>query len=364
MLAMIEMGRKTIKKEDFMKKLIIFVVSIILLLGMVSCTGGDVSKEDTDNFLAQFEDTSAFKDARLGSEDEQTATYAMSDFFGKTGNTKGGLFNLPILNPYNSKVIDGEYGTYEWDSDSMKWVCTDETYPTDGYLYKWTFIDENDNEHDAQFLFDNLSFFEVVYSDDYEEYTDSIPTSMHAALIIDEDTLVTFNYTSEFEGDGDLSQIRHLEATLTFVGHSEIEVEFDGSVYIMQEDSMPTVDMARIRFTDIDDNWWEVYRIEDVEETEESSSATFVYENSEGWNVTVDATNTNVVENEIEYGRTDLDGEITKDGRHAADIEGVLWSPADETHVPYVNVIYPDGTIEPIDMAGVMSGMGSTLGLK
>ncbi len=349
-----------------MKKLIILAVSIILLLGMVSCSGGDVSKDETSEFLAQFEDTSAFTSERLNSEDEQTATYAMSDFFGKTGGVKGGLFGFPIVGIAESKVLDGEYGTYEWN-DTLGWTLTDPNFPEDGYLYKWTFTDENSVSHDAQFLFDNLSFFEYIYDDPYgEQLTDTIPTSIHAALIVDEDTLVTFNYSSEINSNP--MELTHLEATLTFVGHSEIEAEFDGSIMpdSNMEISYVNVDMARLRYTDIDDDWWEEYRMENLDESEngDTATATFVYENSNGWNVTVDATNTKVIENEIEYNRTDLTGEITKDGNHAANIEGVLWNPADENHIPYINIEYPDGTIEPIDITGIMGEMENDLGLK
>ncbi len=334
-----------------MKRVLVLFFSVALLLSFASCFQGEVETSETQDFVGDFETMAMDPSQKLDSEDEIVAVAAMSDFFNKGGAVKAleipmSLIGIEYDNSVETKVFEENYGTYEWDDVNYEWVLVDDATPTDGFLYKWTFIDSVGGEHDAEFLFNELSFYE-----------DTLPTHFFAGLSVDGQSLEELEFEATYSGTGEDLMLTHTQATLTFVGYSEIEVELNGSIYLNSEDDgdISWIDDARIRFTDLVENYWEEYSIV----VHDEDNLTFTYENSDGWKLETDLAHSE----EDAYDKIVITGEITKDGDHAADIDGVIWLDEygnlvmDETHTSYLNIIYPDGTIE-----NVMADMGGTAG--
>lgn len=305
-----------------------------------------VTVEDTEQFISDLEELFSDPASKVDGENGEMSMAAANDFFTKGGTARTG-FLLPFtyLEPSSKSLLPyDEFGTYEYDDSLYDWVLVENT-PTDGYLFTWEFEDSLGDLHDASFLFDDISY----YSGDPDEET---PTSLAITLAVDGDDITMFEMTADYEtiSDpdwGDEYVPVELSVTWTIIDENAITVGYEG--HLDADDEMQ-IDAMHIRFEDFINDVWEDYVVEQL--TEETFRWTM--ENNEEWKVILEnEVPTEVTVDEIVIEVVDLTGEIQKYGKHAADLEGTSYMPEMyPDYISYLNAIFPDGTVEPIDIGG------------
>jgi len=319
-----------------MRRFVMFGVAIVLVFGLISCSRAP-SPADTEAFLSG-----------LGSIGQtsmnSTAGKALMDLSSKnppTGTKFKGVPSLNIKNIWNagryievSKGIEEVYGT--WEYRNFEWVRVDSTYPENGILWRWPFLDSAGDAHTAEFLLDSLTF---VYID-----TDTIPTRIYASLDIDNEQVLWGSYHGTFNDNGNLTDG---DARVDIVGIVQYGGEASDLVYNDPENPDEATS-GNIHFWAIDHTQGD-YRVDLYITFNEDESGNIRLTDSDGWEIDVDVSApVEVVEDSVTYTRVDLTGEITKNGRHAADIEGTIWDPEDDDHESVIYVVFSDGSRRPI----------------
>lgn len=317
-----------------MKKL--FWLVPVLLVFVVSCSRAP-SQEETEDFLTGL--------GRIGETSmNSTAGKALVDLSSKnppTGTKFKGIPSLNIKNVWNagryievSKGIEDVYGT--WEYRDSEWVRVDSTHPENGILWRWSFLDSADDAHTAEFLLDSLTF---VYID-----MDSIPNRIYASLDIDHEQVLWGSYHGTFNDNGNLT---HGDARVDIVGIVQYGGEASDLVYNDPENPDEATS-GNIHLWAIDHTQGD-YRVDLYITLNEDESGDIRLTDSDGWEIDVDVSApVEIVEEPYTYIRVDLTGEITKNGRHAADIEGTIWDPEYGDHKSEVYIVFSDGSRRPI----------------
>lgn len=341
-----------------MKSKLIVLTVIVLALSLSSCflLPQDVDVNETKDFMTEFE--SDMNGENIEGENTQLAMAAAGDFFGKGGTAADYLLPFSFIDKdRDSKLLlDSLYGTYELDStttDSIywyyEWTLTDDTYPANGYLYKWSFVDTSDNLHDAELLFDSITY----YSGDADEET---PTNLYIKMSVDNNELLHIHYDATYvtEQDGSGNDnfvpesmtvswgiVDEYEISISYQGHTEDDPD-DGYVLV--------VDQSQLRIEDqINDEWVEYTVTSNDDET-----GNIIVEYDTGWKFDIDTEVSETVidpDTETEYEKIPFTGELTKSGTHAADLEGIIWNPNNIYNPSYhshMTATFIDGSEETI----------------
>ena len=352
-----------------MKSKLIVLTAIILALSLSSCflLPQDVSVNETKDFITEFEEDINGNAQDIEGENTQVAMAAAGDFFGKTGTVDNYLLPFSFIDKDRDAklLLDSLYGTYELDStttDSIywyyEWTLTDDTYPANGYLYKWSFVDTSDNSvHDAELLFDSITY----YSGDADEDT---PTNLYISMSVDNSELLHIHYDASYVTEQDSMGndnfvpesmsvswgiVDEYEITVSYEGHTEDDPD-DGYILVIDQSSLRIEDQ-------INDEWIEYTISSNADET-----GNLIVEYDTGWKFDID---TDVAEtvmgdyygSQIEYTKIPFTGDLTKDGNHAADLEGIIWdpnNPANASYQSYMTATFVDGTEETIDIEQVL----------
>ncbi len=334
-----------------MKRNLFYFITFVVIFMIASCSlfEGEVDETETTSFITDLEST-ASGDIEVGGENTALVEAASSDFYTKGGTAINYMVPFSYLNTNKPAklLMDTTYGTYEYQYNSeygyYEWVCTDESYPSNGYLYKWTFEDTAGTTHNAELLFDEITY----YSGDPDEYT---PTNLDITLSIDNDSLAQLHYEANYQtvtGEyGD--EYWPIEATVSLEIYDEVKITFSYEGEVTEdEEGDPTMDINTfsLKLEDFVNDEWVEYTVTSTGE----KTVNFVMENNEGWKIDIDTEEPiETIEDDIEYTRIDFAGELTKDNNHAADLDGVIWEPSDYfTHRSYMIATYPTGDADTI----------------
>lgn len=317
------------------------ILAGVIVVGLVvsfSCKKQEISKDETVSFLTGINQT--------GTDLINTTTFnTLADFLSKNPpigiakkkvTFKGHSIELPYK--LQAKEVKGGiedlYGTWEWQDTG--WVHIDPNNPQAGILFRWNYIDTS-GIHTAELLMDSIQF-EVIN-------TDTLPTRLHIALFLDGNKIAEFSYTASFTSNGNYN---YLKVVVSLTGYGQVGFEFKNPVW--RENGYGDYELAAftariwiINYTNHN------YRVDLTITKNEDDSGTITFTDSDGWKLVVNVSEPQrVVENGIEYKKYNISGEITKDGRHAADIQGTVWDPSDDTHISTIYVIFTDGSREPL----------------
>jgi hypothetical protein len=320
-----------------MKKLFL----VVLMLGLVLSCSKPVAKEDTQKFVNDFQTKNENLYANVSNSKGFKALKSMPSgaILKKFSESSFMKLNIPHVASLTSNFIFGKgkdvsgFGTYEWH-DTI-WVCTDSTYPANGFLFKWTYYDSVENKNvNASFLFDSLEI-QVIGSD-------TIPKKAHALLKADDTNLVQGRFDANWVPVDTIAAPKDLNANITFYGIAQFGIELIDVSWELTPDGEgiePRSGTFHFWVIDYQNN---NYRVDYTVKMLSQTHATFTAEDSDKWKIFVDAT--------AVLGDTTvatLDGEITHSNKHAADIDGKIYEPDNyENPRSYVDVIYPDGTKE------------------
>ena len=315
---------------------ILFISLVAILLG-VGCKKSAPPQEQTEEFLS--------RPADIGETVENSLTgQALSDFFEKfsyMSKEKPNLFSKDgIKNAWKwftrttrTKQDIDVYGTYEWND--TEWVLVDSTYPVDGYLFKWTFTDSANTQHNAELLIDSVE----IYTD---MYGDSLPERMHSSLKLDNQELAWMHFDASYTTQG-IPESVNFKAELVGI----IQVGLEGEITGITMEFRPIAELEAWIVDYTQNN----YRMDFKFIGNSDNTMSIEWWDSDGWKLTMDfSAPTVVTESNYTGKKTDVTGEITKKNTHAADIEGTLWEPELEPdHVSEVYVVWPDGTKTPLE---------------
>ncbi len=301
------------------------VVGLGLLLIVASCSS-DTSRDDTEGFLSGL---SSMFDGAATSE----SSVLLQDFnnteppvtqLASVGSLVAPTENLRKLrDPFG---LDTLYGTWRYYA-TPGWVQTDPSDPADAILFEWVHLDTTDmSEHDAYVLFDSLSFF-----------SDSLISAMRVSVGLDDSEIAWLKFGVEYvtfeEADSayliyeivGCYQLGVSVATLFDVDDVDTSavdsIDFVGTIHLWAIDRTNNdyqVDLYLTRYAD--------------------DSGELVLRDSDGWELNLDVSV--VVEEDGEYEKRDVSGEITENGEHAASIEGHFWDPDDISHPSVVTIIF------------------------
>lgn len=334
-----------------MKSKLIVLTVIVFALSLSSCflLPQDVSVDETQDFMEDFE--SDMNGENIEGENTTLAMSAATDFFGKTGTADNYLLPFSFLKKDRDAklLLDSLYGTYEFDTTSLTWELTDDTNPANGYLYKWSFVDTSYTSHDAELLFDSITY----YSGDPDE---EIPTNLYIKMSIDNDEIVHVHYDAQYTTEQDeLGNDDYVPTSMTvswgIVDEYEITISYQGHT---EDDSdegyILVVDQSQLRIEDLINDEWVEYTVTSTGD----ETANIVVEYDTGWKFDIDTevSETVIDENtETEYEKTPFTGELTKAGTHAADLEGIIWYPNNlnnSSYHSYMTATFVDGSEETI----------------
>ncbi|MEO0292784.1 MAG: hypothetical protein ABIN61_01000 [candidate division WOR-3 bacterium] len=307
-----------------------FLVVVGLLLVVTSCGKKEVSKDETEEFLAGLSTT--FAQAMMSE-----ANQVLYDFTQYEPPLPGVSSYVPTLEAsLTMKKLRGFrqppgfeslYGTWEYDVDSACWVHKNPNNPSNGILFLWVFIDTVGNSHPASLFVDSFAF-----------YQDTLPKKVWAKLGLDNKDLAWIKFKAEYNSP---EEIKNLSLIYEIIGCFQIGFSILTPIAINTLDSEF---VGTLRFWAINRKSND-YRVDLTLTRKEDDSGVIVLEDSDDWKMTV---NISKPIYEGDYEKRTVKGEITKDGAHAADIEGVIWDPEDMEHQSVVMVIFSDGSEEPL----------------
>jgi hypothetical protein len=313
-----------------MWKIVSVVVGFGLLLMLASCSK-EVSSDDTKGFLSGL--NTMFGEAYMNESSQ-----ILNDFIGKeppmgpSSITSGPEVTLSEENMRSLRApygLDTLYGTWDYVVDSMKWVHTNPNNPPNAILFQWEYVDTGMESHNAQLRIDSLDF-----------YRDSLPTEIWAGIKIDDD--ITWLAWLKFEATYvSLEQVSALSLIYEIVGYFQIGASISSPTVIDTVDFAGTVHFWAIDRTSHN------YKVDLTITVNENKSINLVLEDSDGWKMDLDIStivDTDIVE-DVTYEKRNINGEITKNGNHAADISGFIWNPDDNgTHDSEVTIVFSDDT--------------------
>ena len=344
-------------------QIILMAVLLIFVFSISSCflLPQDVTQTEIEDFLDTFEDDVNAGVNDIEGENTELAMAAATDFFSKGGTAADYLipFNLMNGDMDTKLLLDTVYGTYEYDSTSYNFILTDDSYPTDGYLFIWSFIDTSiDNEeHSVELLFDRITY----YAGDPDEET---PNTVDITLSIDDTELVYITFDAEFTTETDefgYDEYVPIDLSVTWgiTDEYNITIGYEGHTEDDPiDDYVLVVDEANFRVEDeINDEWVEYTITSTGDET-----VNLVVEYDTGWKIDIDTEDPEYVDGPyggqtIEYTKIEFTGELTKDGVHAADLEGVIWDPnnlLNPAYKSYMIAVFEDGSEHQIDINQVI----------
>lgn len=308
-------------------KIILSIAIFALLLSSVSCSDNKIERDETENFLVGLQ--SMLLNVYMSEPSQALESFndnepPAPEFFSE------GIMETPKANfrklrdPYG---LDTLYGTWEYDTITGEWNFVSPGEPADAILFKWVYLDIADDAHDAELLIDSLDF--------YEAEEDTLPTSIWVGLAVDGNDLAWLkfgvHYISIEKLDSaslvyDVIDIYQVGASI--VGNMDMDttlmdsMDFVGTVHIWAE------------------NLSNGYRVDYIVTRYEDSGGLLVLEDSDGWKMEVSVSED--VSSDPDSQRRNIVGEITKDGKIAATIEGYFWIPEDKTHQSDVTIIFAD----------------------
>jgi hypothetical protein len=317
------------------KRLVAGVI-VMGLFFLTSCKKQDIQKDETAAFLTSLNNT--------GTELTTTPAFnVLSDFMSKNppigfGGKRvikfnGHEYNLPLK--IEAKGVKGGiedlYGTWEWQDTG--WVHVDPNNPQKGILFRWTFYDTTFTAHQAALLIDSIEIYVIG--------SDTLPQKVHIALYLDNPKIADLSINLQYNTN---EQITYLKVVFTVTNEFQIGVEAKNLQYD-QNGSLIALQL-HLWITDYKNH---NFRRDITLTVRSDDSGSIVYTDSDDWKLVMNVSAaTQVVENSITYEKRTVTGEITKDGRHAADIRGTIWNPQDENHQTEIYVIFSDGSREPL----------------
>ncbi len=309
-----------------------------LLLMLVSCSSGEVSRNDTEAFLAGL--TTMFANAMM---DESTGI--ITDFqsseppgpdLDEYTEILGAASTEKLRNP-DPYGLDSLYGT--WHLYAIQgWQHIDENNPANAILFEWEYVDTAMNPHDAYVRLDSLDF-----------YQDSLPTGIWAGVGMDGSLIAWLKLEAAYLS---LEEVNEVSLVYEVVGQLQVGISLSSATAIdtVFEGTMSLWAINRTNGYEVD---------LDITVTDNYPEE-IVLSDSDGWEM--DANISGVEETDIvdyvEYEKRSVSGEITKDGNHAADISGYVWEPDDDTHTSEIVITFSDGTegdLEDFLAAGYMA---------
>jgi len=297
-----------------------------LLLMFVSCSSGEVTKSDTEAFLSGL-NTMVFE----AMSDQSTMiitdfqAYAppidaiLSDYVEILEDASTGKLRNP--DPYGLDTLYGTYHLYMGD-----WICTDSLNPADAILFEWENFDTV--EYEAFIRVDSLDFYEGI--------TDTLPTSIWVGIGMDGALLAWLKFEAEYVSGDVVSSVSliyeivdYLQVGIAMTSDVDIDTSFTGTVSLWAENL--TNDYKVDLDVTVDDDYPEEIELSD----------------SYGWDMDIlflDIVETDTVDYTV-YEKIEVEGEITKNGNHAADIDGYVWEPEDTlAHMSEITVTFSNGT--------------------
>ena len=310
-----------------MKPCKVYLALMGLLLMLISCSKADVSKTDTEAFLAGLstmvgqammdESTQVLNEFQLTDPPDPGIT-SYIEILGEGSTEK-----LRNPDPYG---LDTLYGTWR-HYPGQGWRLFSENDPANAILFEWTFYDDSAMaEHDAYIRIDSLSFYE-----------DSLPTSVWVGIGMDDQLLAWLKLEAAYLS---LDEINEVSLIYEIVNHMQVGISMTSDVAI------DTVFVGTVSLWAID-RTSNNYRVDLDITVAEDYPEEIELSDSDGWRMIVefsDVVETDVVDY-VEYERRNVSGEITKDGGHAADIDGFVWEPDDGgEHMSEITITFSDDT--------------------
>ncbi len=307
-------------------KVCLMVAVLGLLLMLASCSSGEVSKDDTETFLAGL--TTMFTGAMMDESTQIITDFQSSEPPGpdldEYTEVLGSASTAKLRNP-DPYGLDTLYGT--WHLYAIQgWQHIDPNNPANAILFEWEYVDTATIPHDAYVKIDSLSFYE-----------DSLPTSIWAGVGMDDNLIAWLKLEAGYLS---LEEVNEVSAVYEVVGQLQVGISLSSAAAI---DTIfdGTVSLWAIDRTSNN------YRVDLVITVADNYPTEIVLSDSDGWKMDVeisDVVETDVVDT-LEYEKREVSGEITKDGNHAADISGHIWEPEDlYEHTTEIVITFSDGT--------------------
>lgn len=305
-----------------------------LLLLLVSCTsGGEVSRDDTETFITGLQ--MMFYNAGTSESSLVLQDFGESDPPGpglsSALSLEGTQENLRALR--DPLGLDSLYGTWDLDTIADEWVHVDPNNPANAILFTWVYIDSLGYDHDARLRIDSLEF--------YGGTTDTLPTKIWVGVGLDGFELAWLKFGAHYPSEDEADSVSLVYRIVNFyeMGISittlvDLDFEID-STLLDSVDFVGTVHMWS-------ENLVTDYRVDLSVTRYANDSGRLTLGDSRGWDMIINVSED--VSTDPAYERRDVDGEITRNGDHAASIEGVIWDPEDATHTSEVIIVFSDDT--------------------
>jgi len=226
-------------------------------------------------------------------------------------------------------------GTYEWNDSTYAWDYVSDT-PNDGIVLKWAFqvMDTTGTvtNHTAELVLSDIGV-EI-------DAEDTVLTSIKVDFNVDGEAIFTFSFN--YEEDGNNVSVDYM---LTVYNLVEVSLAFSG---VIDENDEIVSGTFSGHYTDfLNGN----YRLDYEITLNEDNTSNWNVTDSDGWELDIDADAPETLTTDYgEIEKVDITGEILKDGKHGADIEGTLYNPeVPGQYESEVWFIYPDGTKESLD---------------
>ena len=298
-----------------------------ILLMLISCSSGEVTKSDTEAFLAGLS-------TMVGEAMMDESTQIIADFQATNPPDPGITSYIEILgegateklrnpDPYG---LDTLYGTWKY-YPAQGWLLYDDENPANAVLFEWPYLDTNYVEHDAYIRLDSLEF-----------YQDSMPTSVWAGIGMDDSWLAWLKLEAAYLS---LDEMNEVSLIYEVVNQMQVGISITSTVNIDEGPVDGTVSLWVIDRTSND------YRVDlDITVSEEYPEE-IELSDSDGWRMDLlfsDVVETDTVDYTV-YEKIEVSGEITKSGGHAADIDGYVWEPDDGgAHASEITITFSDDT--------------------
>jgi hypothetical protein len=313
-------------------RICLVVVVLGLLSMLVSCTGGEVSRDDTEDFINGLQMmfyNAGMSESSMVLEDFSESNPPGPDF-SSAGSLETSTENLRALrDPFG---LDSIYGTWDY-RDIQGWVHVDPNDPANAVLFTWEYYDTNDVEHDAELLIDSLEF--------YGGAADTLPTKIWIGLNLDGSDIAWLKFGAHYISEEEADSVSLIYRIINLF---EMGISITTLVDV---DTTLDMDSAAADFVGTVRLWAEnlvtdYHRVDFSVTRYSNDSGRLLLEDSRGWDMVINVSED--LSTDPEYERRDVDGEITKNGNHAASIEGIIWDPEDATHVSQVIIIFSDDT--------------------
>lgn len=310
-------------------RICLMVAGFGLLLILTSCSE-EISKNETEEFLAGL-------NTMMAQAANTQASQALGDFTSKTSSSSGAPISIsseimeipsPSIEPTSKfrapEGIDSVYGTYEWNSDSLRWFRVDPNNPANAIKFQWSFMDNSAGSHSAYLLIDSLGF---AY--------DTLPTKVWIGLNVDNGNIAWLKLGAHYSSP---SEIDSGSVVFEIVDTMQIGAALSSDIPLDTTLSEVTLHIWTI------DRTSQNYKVDLYVTAGEDGPSEIVMEDSDGWKMEIKVAEAVVAEDKG-HEKHNVSGEITKDGNHAADISGFTWIPGGDTHQPTIEVEFPDGTV-------------------